>query len=232
MSSVPEKDRVEKFVRLMDLRVNNSSENGLFNKSQDFDDLLKDIESVRTELRSSNPNYPKCHTILSKVKSKHDKLVREKNWQWRFVNKYGGWIWIYLIFFLVLIFVFHFSSLRDFVLKSGIVDINILNSVTLGIIGSLLRGITKHWYRINEGSFRHIWRMYFLSVPFIGGMLGGFMYLILKASLIVMSKPEPGQMTPDLNPIIILALAGLAGYYWEWAEEKFKSVGDILQLSK
>jgi hypothetical protein len=97
-------------------------------------------------------------------------------------------------------------------------------AVTWGTIGAVLRGL---WYLKDKTSsklYRNAWNIYFLSVPFIGGILGAIVYFIIIAGLISVSATNVNIQ----HAIPVIVFAALAGFNWQWAVDLFRKLGDSL----
>lgn len=99
-------------------------------------------------------------------------------------------------------------------------------AVTWGCIGAILRGL---WYlkdSVDERTYSNSWTIYFLSAPFLGGILGAIVYFIIIGGLLTVTREV------QINNVIpIIALAALAGFNWEWAVKIFYKIGDALSPS-
>jgi hypothetical protein len=59
------------------------------------------------------------------------------------------------------------------------------------------------------------------SAPFIGGILGAIVYVTIIAGLIILDTDTEGKP----RNFVVMALAAFAGYNWNWAIKRFKSIG-------
>ena len=113
-----------------------------------------------------------------------------------------------------------------------------IHAATWGCIGGVLRGM---WYlkdRVGDRKYRKSWTIYFLSVPFLGGIFGAIIYLVIIAGSVALdvdTSPQtsgqtdveqPGQKFNLGNPLAVIPFAALAGFNWEWAVILFKRIGD------
>lgn len=64
----------------------------------------------------------------------------------------------------------------------------------------------------------------FFSAPFIGGIFGDIIYLVIAAGLVVLSK----DVAAGPRELVVLAAAAFAGYNWEWALKRFEGAGSKL----
>jgi hypothetical protein len=115
-----------------------------------------------------------------------------------------------------------------------------INAVAWGVIGAILRAIWFLKEKVDERGFRKSWNVYFISIPFLGGILGGVVYLIIFAGLVILTGPSniPTNTTatagtianttanPSISAIAIIPFSALAGYNWEWAIGVFNQIGE------
>jgi hypothetical protein len=98
------------------------------------------------------------------------------------------------------------------------VDPIAINAAAWGVIGGILRGISKLWFRVDNRQFRAVWRVYFVSSPFLGGLFGAVVYLLILAGIIIASSQ---QVDDVFNPLVIMPVCAFAGYNWEWSVKQF-----------
>jgi hypothetical protein len=83
------------------------------------------------------------------------------------------------------------------------------------------------------GTYRNAYNIYFISVPFLGGILGAIIYLLLLGGLFALQGgTQSGVSQISINPLTIIPFAALAGYNWEWAINLFNRIGDFLMEDK
>jgi hypothetical protein len=94
--------------------------------------------------------------------------------------------------------------------------------------------------KVDERGFRKAWNIYFISIPFLGGILGGVVYLIIFARYFILTGPSNPTSTAtttikstsnavtnsSISAITIIPFSALAGYNWEWAIGVFNQVGE------
>ena len=183
----------------------------------------------------------------------YDKALYTPSRLWRFSNVYGGPMWIYLIGFLVAVLAFYWVQLDTNILRLNPPGVRIqeaaLHATTWGTVGAILRGL---WYlkdKVSDRRYRNSYRIYLLSVPFLGGLFGAILYFMLVAGLFIIApaqapailnqtNTEPnatqtGSMAQantspagNVSTVAIIPLAALAGFNWEWAIMIFKRIGD------
>lgn len=235
----------------LDTQINTSAENGLFRSQNEvIIDKVKE-QMLLTRKNLDTHQYSECETNLTVAIDLQARALYSTKRRWRFLHVYAGHIWIYLIAILVSIFAIYYFGLLDCPGENNSLttqtigsnntsnskiqgstcalnklfgsDVVGLYAVTWGCVGAVLRGL---WYlKINVGrkQYRDAWIIYYLSVPFLGGILGAVVYFIIIGGLLtVTTNVDVKQSIP------IIVFAALAGFNWEWAVRIFKALGDSL----
>jgi hypothetical protein len=215
----------------VDTMVSTASENGLFDgKKQNvipYECILNKIKAARDSIEKSKPpDFSQCDHHLSIAADYYFKDVNSAPMSWRFLNIYAVHIWIYLIAFLCILFIFYYYNVNSTLLTKFAFLRNhsiAIDAVAWGIIGALLRGLWWLWKNVNRGQFRKAWIIWFISTPFLGGILGGIAYLLIFAGLIAVSQDK--NIT---NSLFVMSIAALAGFNWEWIVEQLNRVKENL----
>jgi hypothetical protein len=225
----------------IDLSVNAGAENGLFEEvkkrrekiPEDREKIPEDIfERILNKLSEANENlskekYPYARTEknISEAIELYSKALYTPTPSWRFVNMYGAYMWFYLIGILAAVFFVFFYS-RELLTTSLGIDQAALNAAAWGVIAAVLRAMWFLRGTVDERRYRKSWNLYFISIPFIGGILGSIVYLIILGGLIALSTTTT---TASINPLAIIPFAALAGYNWEWAINIFNRIGELVE---
>jgi hypothetical protein len=138
---------------------------------------------------------------------------------------YGVLVWFYLIGILAAVFLVFFYD-RELLTTNLGIDQAALNAAGWGVIAAVLRAMWFLRGTVDERRYRKSWNVYFISIPFIGGMLGSIVYLIIFGGLIAVSNTTT---TSSINPLAIIPFAALAGYNWEWAINIFNRIGELVE---
>jgi hypothetical protein len=220
----------------LDTQVNISSDNGLFRaqKIVTIDQIQARLSEARRSLDSKQ--FSECETNLGIAIGAHSEALYSTSRYWRFSNLHGGLVWIYLAGFLVGIFTFYyigmdicfdkdrFTSVVDTCINRDLhVELGAIYAVTWGCIGAILRGIWFLKKHVDDRMYRNSWRIYFISAPLLGGILGAVVYFIIVGGLITVSR----NVTIE-NTIPIIPFATLAGFNWEWTINLFRKIGDLI----
>jgi hypothetical protein len=251
-----EHDRLLKEIRIIDKWCNYGANNGLFYKklNRNYNDKLdrtdengsidkkqsdpevdgeKLYEQIHEELRQAQDTlndgkYSDSMVCVARARISYLKVLFSKSWKWRFVNMYAGPIWIYLTSFLLSVLAFYIYSFDNIISKTGI-EHAAINAVTWGCVGGILRGL---WYlkdKVSEREYKNSWWTFFVSVPFLGGIFGAIVYLIIIAGIWSLGVGSTSQGPPDINrPAVIIPITALAGFNWEWAVKLFRRIGDLI----
>jgi hypothetical protein len=241
-----EYDRLLKEINTIDKWCNYGANNGLFNGCQKKHQLPAVDEEmtyshINIDLKNAQDNlddekYSDSRVAIASARMSYLKVLFSKPWRWRFVNIYAGPIWIYLISFLGLVLAFYIYPGYDFI-SEGLegVEQAAFYSVTWGCIGGILRGM---WYlkdKVSEREYKNSWLIFFVSVPFLGGIFGALAYLILLAGILslgVGGNSSQGLTGIEISrPEVIIPIAALAGFNWEWAVKIFRRIGDLITPS-
>jgi len=225
----------------MDLSVNVGAENGLFEEAKRknrekkteeekmpeniFEQILKKLNEAKTSLTKEEYPYPDTEKNISEVIELYSKALYAPGSTWRFVNMYGGYMWFYLIGILAAVFFVFFYG-RELLTTNLGIDQAALNAAAWGVIAAILRAMWFLRGTVDERRYRKSWNLYFISIPFIGGILGSMVFLIIYGGLLALSTTAT---TSNVNPLAIIPFAALAGYNWEWAINIFNRIGELVE---
>lgn len=148
----------------------------------------------------------------------HRRIGINTKWRWWCLHQLPLTLWL-LILFLFLVnwstgWIPWFPPLSDEVF--GVPTAGLV----LGALGAILRSI---WW-LHRQIARERYRLLFLNAhvvsPVIGALFGLFVYLLLRAGLLLL---QGGTTDPD-ELVIAPALAFLAGYNWDWLSAQLDRV--------
>lgn len=240
-------------INRIDNWTNAAADNGLFDKQKRvpidaFEDIQVKLKKAKEYLYKDNFTESDYYTSLA-LRS-YDKALYLASRVWRFSNVYAGPIWLYLIGFLVAVLGFYWYQLDSNFLELHVrIQEASLHAATWGTVGGILRGI---WYlkdKVSDRRYRNSFRIYFLSIPFLGGLFGAIVYFLLVSGLFILAPtqtpsilnqtasgpvPQTGTQpnntsTGTISTLAIIPLATLAGFNWEWAVMIFKRIGDTFK---
>ncbi len=220
----------------LDVWVSTAIENGLFCVQDDVsvDNILNKLKDARDDIdieKKSPLDFSQCDYNLSKAAAYYSQAIASAPLSWRLLNIYAVHLWAYLIVFLSAIFIFYSFNLLSFIkFEQFEIPIVAVHAAAWGIIGGLLRGLWWLWKNVDDRQYRKVWIIWFISTPFLSGILGAIVYFLLFAGLIVISNTqvEDINQVKDINPMLVIVLAALAGFNWDWAVNQFKKIGEKL----
>jgi hypothetical protein len=237
----------------IDLSVNTAAENGLFEEAKKrdktlekiFDDILNKLNEAKENLSKEKYPYAKIEKNISEATEYYSRALYAPSRTWRFVNMYGIYVWFYLIGILAAVFFVFFYGSGP--LTKGLhIDQAALNAAGWGVIAAVVRALWFLRGTVDENRYRKSWNLYFMSIPFIGGILGSIVYLIIIGGLLAVSTTTitttnitttnttaaaaaPKTITATPNPLAIIPFAILAGYNWEWAINILNRIGELVE---
>lgn len=206
----------------------NSNKENTLKGDKIHEKIQQNLEHARNNLENDNFCGVKKH--ISNARFDYNSALYSTTKMWRFINIYGGLIWIYLAGFLSLVLFFYTISIHIYFEEILGIEQAAIHAVTWGCIGGILRGL---WYlkdKVSERQYKNSWCIFFLSVPFLGAIFGAIVYLILVAGLLSLGVgDQTNSSLPEISrPAVIIPIAALAGFNWEWAITIFKRIGDLL----
>jgi hypothetical protein len=213
----------------MDLKKTDNTQNTL-------EEIFAHIKNARDRLPENKLNESEME--ISKAKRLYIKQLNQTPSRWKFSNIYAGYAWIYLVAILVGIFTIFYSGMD--LEKTLRVHDPAINATTWGVIGAVLRAMWFLKSKVDTRTYMNSYNIYFISVPFLGGILGAVIYLILLGGIFALQGNTPpmdvtnstNTVAPNnrlsINPLTIIPFAALAGYNWEWAVKLFNKIGDFL----
>jgi hypothetical protein len=243
-------------INRIDNWTNAAADNGLFDKqkkvpSDAFEDIQVKLKKAKEYFYGGD--YTESDYYTSLALRSYDKALYLASRAWRFSNVYAGPMWLYLIGFLVAVLGFYWYQLDSNFLELHVrIQEASLHAATWGTVGGILRGI---WYlkdKVSDRRYRNSFRIYFLSIPFLGGLFGAIVYFLLVSGLFILaptqtpvilnqtasganvsqtgSATQPNVTTAgNISTLAIIPLATLAGFNWEWAVMIFKRIGDTFK---
>ena len=235
-----ESSRLRENIRSVDRWVSVADENGIFqvqNKVQReviFSKLLEARKFLHQYDHKDDhkddieDSLAQCNNELSFAASYYNQAIMSAARSWRFNNIYAVNIWIYLVCFIAFVFLFYYLDIDAFIVNRLGITQAAVDATVWGIVGALFRGLWYLWTNLNNRTYRRTWRIWFLSIPFLGAILGAIVFLIIAGGLVIVSEED----IDIINPIVIMVFAAIAGFNWQWAIEVLERVGNLLQPSK
>lgn len=91
--------------------------------------------------------------------------------------------------------------------------------VVAGAIGSLVHVLRSLYWYVGNRSLRRSWLAMYISLPFVGAMLGLVVYLVVRGGLTT-SLAQPS----DINPYGVAGVSALVGMFSRETSEKLRTV--------
>jgi hypothetical protein len=196
-----------------------------------YNQIFGKLKIAQDNLEDDRFSESRIH--IASARMSYLKVLFSKSWKWRFVNIYAGPVWVYFAAFLGLVLAFYIYV--DDLIYNELegVEKAAFYAVTWGCIGGILRGM---WYlkdKVSEREYKNSWLIFFISVPFLGGIFGALLYLIMLAGILSLGVGgNSPQGVPEIGrPAVIIPIAALAGFNWEWAIKIFRRIGDLVTPS-
>lgn len=232
------KDCEERIKKLV-LQFRAASDNGMFSSRQKrtFEKKGIDPNALSTKIIDSITEARRKLYEGDAISSERSLLLAERAFYdvvygttrlWRFSYVYAGSLWAYFLGMLLSISAFYFLYLDVNFLNINNVEIFPLlgiQAVVWGAIGGLFQDVWYLWKHVQNRYYRRTWIIQYLSAPFIGGILGAIVYIIIIAGLFALDSDASG--TPQAY--VVMGLAAFAGYNWDWAIRRFETIGARFQ---
>jgi hypothetical protein len=208
--------KLAKEIKRIDASTNNLVDNGLFDKRRkkplgkeqekgeknvqpDMDAAFQTIQDILYVSRKSldNDDLAASEYYVAHALKAHDRALYTSSRMWRFSNVYAGFMWIYLVGFLVAVLVFYLVQLDTNILGLNPPGVRIqeaaLHATTWGTIGAILRGLWFLKDKVSDRRYRNSFRIYLLSTPFLGGLFGAIFYFLIVSGLFIIAPAQaPG----------------------------------------
>jgi hypothetical protein len=204
------KKKLSREIKRIGLLTRNLVDNGLFDEQKkafeekgiDPDKTFEDIQEYLNEARTKlyDDDLSGSELFTSKARRCYNKALYTPSRWWRFSNVYAVPIWIYLVGFLAAVLAFYIIQLDYNFLHLNPPGVRIqedaLHAATWGTVGGILRGLWFLKNKVSTRKYENSFRIYFLSVPFLGGLFGALIYFILIAGVFILA---PTQTPTILN---------------------------------
>jgi hypothetical protein len=244
--------KLAKEIKRIDASTNNLVDNGLFDKrwkkkplgkeqekkeedknvGPDMNAAFQTIQDILYVARKSldSDDLAAAEYYVAHALKAYDRALYTSSRRWRFSNVYAGFMWIYLIGFLVAVLIFYLIQLDTNILGLNPPGVRIqeaaLHATTWGTIGAILRGLWFLKDKVSDRRYRNSFRIYLLSTPFLGGLFGAIFYFLIVSGLFIIAPAQAQGVLENQTTLAIIPLAALAGFNWEWAVMILKRIGE------
>ena len=219
--------KVLKEIDETDTKLNTAVNNQLFEeKTQSIikkETIYNLLKNARLEADAGNLVNAESDASLARG-TLYDAMNKPSTF-WRFSNLFGGFVWIYLFTILSIVFLFFYLDVDSDISSKLEISTEAIYATSWGIIGSIIRSIWKLKTHVSAHKYRTAWKSYFIISPFLGGMFGAIIYLIVIAGLFSITQDEKLSIT---NISILIPITAFAGFNWDWAVKKFSSIENRL----
>lgn len=230
------KDEIRKQIDNVAIRLQAGLENGLFEqkkvkeKGPQWTEIQNLVSIARDKL---DKNLGEAESRQEEALNTYFVAINNAGAKWRFYGLYAGPIWIFLVGILAATFMFYISGTGDKLtdpknLFNLLIPRAAVDATAWGIIGSVLRGLWWLRFNVARNNYRKGWNLHYISSPFIGGILGAIVYILILGGLVSVTNQ---QLTPT-NSLAIIPIAAFAGFNWEWAVKLFKKIEKIIDTEK
>jgi hypothetical protein len=185
-------------------------------------ELIGQLERARNELLTGRRNFEEAERTISEVELRIAIVKRAQADNWAAIT-----LFLYEIIWATILTIFFFqtnqaSEVSDIVLSTS--------SAIWGGIGGITGAIYALWKHVaRDVDFSKQYYLWYLSNPIMGLILGAFIYLVMKGSLLSMSAASNIQ---DISsPFIIYLLAFIVGYQQNVAWALVRRIVKVFQLS-
>ena len=195
-------DELEALVRVL-------SEAGLFKRqSPQLRNVLDGLDRGRRAAAKSELLAAK--SALLEASTTLDEAVHAHYWWWRLIYIHRGFLFLYLVAFLLLVLNVASGYLDWVAVKFWQVP---TAALVFGAAGAILRSLYFLYQQVARRIFRAQFALAHLVSPLIGALLGMFTFLLVKGGLLVLQEGQTGNLEDATGP---MALCFLAGFSWEW----------------
>ena len=149
--------------------------------------------------------------------------VNRRTTAWRLRNIYALHLFPYVPIVLSMIYIFYVFNIPENITSLLHIEISAINTVIWGVIGALFQDIWYLWLYVSTREYEVVWQVKFFLAPIVGGIIGGAIYLLITAGLLVLSADVNTEQPRDF---VVYIIAFFAGYKWEWAIKRLEGVGE------
>jgi hypothetical protein len=185
-------------------------------------ELIAGLEKARNELLAGKENYEEAERTVSEVELRIVVVERAKADNWAAIA-----LFLYEVIWAVLFTTF-------FLVTNQVTEVTniilVMSSAIWGGIGGVTGAFYALWKHVaRDVDFSKQYYLWYITNPIMGLILGAFIYLVMKGSLLSMTAETSIQDVT--SPFIIYLLAFIVGYQQNVAWALVRRIVQVFQLS-
>jgi len=185
-------------------------------------ELIADLEQARNELLTGKENYEEAERTISEVELRIAVVERAKSDNWAAIA-----LFLYEVIWAVLFTTFFLITNQAHEITNIIL---VMSSAIWGGIGGITGAFYALWKHVaRDVDFSKQYYLWYVSNPIMGLILGSFIYLVMKGSLLSMTTET--NIQDITSPFIVYLLAFVVGYQQNVAWALVRRVVQVFQLS-
>jgi hypothetical protein len=185
-------------------------------------ELIANLEQARNEILAGKENYEEAERTISEVELRIAVVERAKSENWAAIA-----LFLYEVIWAALFMTFFIISNQAPEITNIIL---VMSSAIWGGIGGITGAFYALWKHVaRDVDFSKQYYLWYISTPVMGLILGAFIYLVMKGSLL--SLTAEANIQDVTSPFIIYLLAFVVGYQQNVAWALVRRVVQVFQLS-
>jgi hypothetical protein len=185
-------------------------------------ELIANLEQARNELLAGKEYYEEAERTISEVELRIAVVERAKSDNWAAIA-----LFLYEVIWAVLFMTFFIITNQAPEITNIIL---VMSSAIWGGIGGIAGAFYALWKHVaRDVDFSKQYYLWYISNPVMGLILGAFIYLVMKGSLLSMTTET--NIQDITSPFIIYLLAFVVGYQQNVAWALVRRVVQVFQLS-
>jgi hypothetical protein len=185
-------------------------------------ELIAKLEQARNELLAGKESYEEAERTISEVELRIAVVERAKTDNWAAIALFlyeTIWAVLFTTFFLI---TNQAPEITNIIL--------VMSSAIWGGIGGITGAFYALWKHIaRDVDFSKQYYLWYITNPIMGLILGAFIYLVMKGSLLSMTTET--NIQDITSPFIIYLLAFIVGYQQNVAWALVRRIVQVFQLS-
>lgn len=185
-------------------------------------ELIARLEQARNELLAGKENFEEAERTISEVELRIAIVERAKADNWAAIA-----LFLYELIWAVLFTTFFLITNQTSEITNIIL---VMSSAVWGGIGGITGAFYALWKHVaRDVDFSKQYYLWYITNPIMGLILGAFIYLVMKGSLLSMTTET--NIQDITSPFIVYLLAFVVGYQQNVAWALVRRVVQVFQLS-